>query len=104
MQWKKKGLIYCPNAEDGWKVQSAMLPTPILLGDKLRVFLGICDKDNVGRIGYVDVDPRNPSKILDISSKPILDIGRKGCFDDNGVVPISILRDDKKIYVWRISN
>lgn len=102
MQWEKKGLIYCPKGERTWQIQSAMLPTAILLEDKLRIFLGICDKNNVGRIGYVDVNPSNPSEVLAVSKKPVLDIGRAGCFDDNGVVPISILEEKGKIYLYYI--
>lgn len=47
----------------------------------------------------MDVNPSNPSEIIDISEEPVLDIGRKRCFDDNGVVPISILREKGKIYL-----
>lgn len=102
MKWNKKGLIYCPNEIGTWKEQFAMLPTPILLGNKLRIYLGFCDKNNVGRIGYIDVLPEDPGKILKISDKPVLDIGKPGCFDDNGVVPISILRKDNDIYLYYI--
>lgn len=102
MRWEKKGLIYCPCGESEWKVKSAMLPTPLLIGDRLRIFLGFCDKENVGRIGYVDVNPNNPSEIIEISKTPVLDIGRKGCFDDNGVVPISILQKGSDVYLYYI--
>lgn len=102
MIWEKRGLIYCPQGENSWKNQFAMLPTPILLGDFLRIYIGICDKNNVGRIGYVDVAPENPSNILKISDTPVLDIGTNGCFDDNGVVPISILKKNEKIYLYYI--
>ena len=102
MIWEKRGMIYCPNNEQPWKNQYAMLPTPLLINDVLRIFIGFCDKDNVGRIGYVDVNPANPSEVIGISDKPILDIGRKGCFDDNGVVPISILQTGNDIYLYYV--
>lgn len=102
MQWKKKGLIYCPKEKGTWMEQFAMLPTPILIGEKLRVFLGFCDKNNVGRIGYIDVSPEEPKKIIKISKKPVLDIGKIGCFDDNGVVPISILKKKDEIFLYYI--
>lgn len=102
MNWKKKGMIYCPIGEDDWKNMFAMLPTPLLIGEKLRIFLGFCDSQNVGRIGYVDVNPDNPSEIIEISKKPILDIGRDGAFDDNGVVPISILTDNNKVLLYYV--
>ena len=102
MNWKKKGMIYWPNNEQPWMNQYAMLPTPLMIGNTLRIFIGFCDKNNVGRIGYVDVDPDNPSRIISISENPVLDIGRKGCFDDNGVVPISILAKGKEIFLYYV--
>lgn len=102
MRWNKKGLIYCPSGETEWKKMFAMLPTPLLIGNRLRIFLGFCDCKNVGRIGFVDVNPDNPSEIYEISESPVLDIGRKGAFDDNGVVPISILADNNRIYLYYV--
>lgn len=103
MKWEKKGLIFCPDGNIEWQNQFAMLPTPILLDEKrLRIFIGFCDKNNVGRIGYVDVNPSNPSEIIQISDNPVLDIGQDGCFDDNGVVPISIVTQGREIWLYYI--
>lgn len=77
-----------------------MVPITYLVDEKtLRIFLGMCDADNVGRIGYIDVNPENPSEILDYSENPCLDIGKDGCFDDNGVLPSGILEEDGKLYI-----
>lgn len=103
MNWAKKGLVYCPAGDSDWRFQYAMLPTPLMIDGRLRIFLGFCDKDIVGRIGYVDVNPANPREIWEISSRPVLDIGRDGAFDDSGVVPISILcKDDGVVYLYYI--
>jgi len=103
MKWEKKGLIYCANNDSSWRYQWAMLPTALLLNDNiLRIYIAFCDKDIVGRIGYVDVNPNNPSEILKISENPVLDIGQNGCFDDNGVVPISILKEKDEIKLYYI--
>lgn len=102
MKWNKKGMIYCPKGEKEWQTMFAMLPTPLLIGDRLRIFLGFCDSKNVGRIGYVDVNPQNPSEIHSVAEKPVLDIGRKGSFDDNGVVPISIISDGDKVFLYYV--
>jgi hypothetical protein len=70
-----------------------MLPTPLDMGDgRLRIYVAFVDERTVGRIGYVDVDARNPSRILAVSETPVLDIGEPGAFDDNGVIPISVVR------------
>ena len=104
MEWHKQGRIDISDwITEEWQTSFQMLPTPILLDSEiLRIFIGFCDSNNVGRIGYVDVNPENPSEVLGISREPVLDIGRKGCFDDNGVVPISIIRKEKQIYLYYI--
>lgn len=102
MQWEKKGLIYSAKKDALWKNQFAMLPTPLLMEDKIRIFIGLCDEKNVGRIGYVDVNSENPQQIIKVSEYPVLDIGRKGSFDDNGVVPVSIFKDREIVYLYYV--
>ena len=43
-------------------------------------------------------------KIIQLLKNPILDIGEVGTFDDNGVVPISIIKHKGKIYYCLIVN
>ena len=102
MKWNKKGLIYCPQNSEEWIKKFAMLPTPLLINNILRIYVGFCDENNIGRIGFVDVNPNNPSEVIKISKKPVLDIGDIGCFDDNGVVPVSILNINNKIYLYYV--
>lgn len=99
MKWEKRGIIY---GIEQTPYNMIMLPTPILIGDTLRIYCGLCDKNNIGKIGYVDVNPKNPSEIIKIENQPVLAKGNKGCFDDNGVVPISVLREKDKIYLYYI--
>lgn len=56
------------------------------MGDRIRVYAGFRDDEGVSRIGYVDVDAADPTKVLAVSERPCLDRGRDGCFDDNGVI------------------
>src|SRR4051812_18176570 len=103
MQWAKKGLIYAADGSAHWKHQFAMLPTPLLIDEKrLRIYLGLCDAQMIGRVGYVDVDPNDPSRVLAVSDQPVLDIGQPGAFDDHGVVPVSIFREGGKIYLYYV--
>ncbi len=105
MRWMKKGKIELDEYMDNnHSVSSfAMLPTPLLINeDTIRVYIGFCDCNNVGRIGYVDVCADNPRIVKNISPSPILDIGRAGCFDDNGVVPLSVIAVENKIYLYYV--
>lgn len=102
MRWLKHGKIFDHNTFSiPWFKKNAMVPLPYLINeDCLRLYTTMCDEQNVGRIGYVDLDPNNPSKILGYSEKPLVDIGQDGHFDDNGVVTASLLEDDGKLYMF----
>jgi hypothetical protein len=100
MQWLKKGLIYGANDNNWWMNNSALQPTPIVIGDVIRIFVGFRDAKGVGRVGYVDVDAENPSQIIKVQETPCLDIGGPGCFDDNGVVPCAVTQVGEKLYLF----
>lgn len=100
MKWLKKGLIFGANNTNEWMNNSALQPTPIVLGDVIRIFTGFRDKNGVGRVGYVDVEAECPSKIIRVSEKPCLDIGEPGCFDDNGVVPCAVTKVGDELYLF----
>ena len=91
---KKLGLIPFPKEQISWAAHTLLQPTPILLDeDTIRVYCGMRDNDGKSRAGYVDLDARNPLKILDVSRKPVLDIGQHGMFDESGVVPCAVTKD-----------
>lgn len=102
MKWEKKGKIF--DAETlglDWFCKNAMVPLPYLKNENcLRIFATLCDAQNVGRIGYVDVEPDNPSNILDYSREPLIDIGDDGHFDDNGVVTASLFEEGESLYLF----
>lgn len=100
MKWQKKGIIFGANNDSDWMHNSALQPTPIIIDDVIRIFVGFRDKNGVGRVGYVDVDANCPAKVLKVKKEPCLDIGEPGCFDDNGVVPCAITKVDGKLYLF----
>lgn len=103
MKWEKKGLVYSPLKDKTWKDNSALTPTPILIDeDTIRVYSGFRDTKGVSRIGFVDLDANNPSRIMKISEKPVLDIGEPGNFDDNGVILGDVVRVDDEIWMYYV--
>lgn len=103
MKWKKLGLVYTANGKYDWAISHAYVPTTIMLDDeRIRIYVAFLDKNKVGRIGFVDVAANNPLNILKVSDKPVLDIGEPGTFDENGVTPISIIRNGNNIYLYYI--
>jgi hypothetical protein len=101
MRWKKLGHVYTANGDAAWAKSHAYLPTPILLDrDRIRVFVALLDAKNVGRPGYVDVAADDPRRVLDVSREPLLDLGRLGTFDENGVNPLSLVDRDGVLYLY----
>ncbi|WP_026345421.1 glycoside hydrolase family protein [Novispirillum itersonii] len=102
LHWEKLGRILDQNSLDlPWFKRNVMVPVPYLRRDGvLRIFLSLCDQDNVSRIGYVDVNPNNPQEILGYSRTPVLDIGVPGAFDDSGVLPASLVVDGDRLVLF----
>lgn len=103
MKWLKKCLVYIPPLDNSWRDNSALTPTAFLLNENvIRNYVSFRDTNGIGRIGYVDVDANNPSNVLKISDKPVLDIGKDGMFDDNGVILGDFIRVEDKIYMYYV--
>ncbi len=101
--WEKQGVIYCPGGKQDWAKHSFMTPTPFQYDDNtIRIYGGCRDDEGVSRIGYIDVDASNPSNVLNISNKPVLDIGRPGMFDDNGIILGDVISVENKVYMYYV--
>ena len=103
MKWRKMGRVYVPDGHQWWAKKYAFPPTPhFITGDVIRIYVGCCDEEMRGRAGFVDVEADNPSKILKVSEEPVLDIGTPGAFDENGLLPTSIVDVDGQLYMYYV--
>jgi len=101
MHWSEKELLLTSNMFPHWGKKSAMLPTPIQLSKEIvRVYTTFCNEKGIGRIGYFDVNPQNPHKVLAVSTTPCLNIGEPGTFDDNGVAACSVIKVGQLYYMY----
>lgn len=76
-----------------WAKTHAMGPTPFLLTPEvIRVFFTSLDEEGRGRPIYVDVDSSNPTQVIGTSESPLMDIGKPGAFDDNGLMVLSMVQ------------
>lgn len=100
MKWEKKGFICdCHTLDLPWYKKNTMTPLPTFKGNNIRIYLTMCDELNQGRVGYIDLNPKSPSEILDYSRNPVFDLGAKGCFDEHGVLPTCLLREEDRLYL-----
>ncbi len=104
-KWNKLGLSFNAkeNTNGSWFVNSALTPTPFRLNDEIiRVYAGFRDGNGVSRIGWVDVLADDPLEVLAVSREPVLDVGRAGCFDDNGVILGDVVEGPRGIYMFYV--
>jgi predicted GH43/DUF377 family glycosyl hydrolase len=103
MRWRKMGRVFVPDGHMPWAAKHAFPPTPYFRTDRvLRLYVAFCDANTVGRLGYVDVDPDDPTRVLGVATEPLLDVGEPGAFDENGVVPTSLVRVGDDLFLYYV--
>jgi hypothetical protein len=102
--WTKYGIIWKPLEVSEQTFSHATAPTPIHLRNGLiRVFYSSRDATGVGRVFSLDLDANDPTKVLGYSKAPVLDIGRPGMFDDNGVMALSVIKStDNSLFMYYV--
>ncbi len=103
MKWRKKGLIFRTDKDYPWMVSHASIPVPDLVSEnKIRIYFGARDEKGRSLPGFIDVKGDNPSEILHICDRPILDLGEIGTFDDNGIMPSWIVNHSSQKWLYYI--
>ncbi len=104
MKWIKKGIIVNPcEKELSWIKHYAALPVTYLVDDNtLRIYFSTRDEKGRSVPTFIDVNPLNPSEILYVHDKPILELGEIGTFDDNGIMPSWIVKDGERVLLYYI--
>ncbi|MCJ8519289.1 putative GH43/DUF377 family glycosyl hydrolase [Pseudorhizobium tarimense] len=103
LHWNKIGHVFAQNGSLQWATDSALTPTPIVVRDEeIRVYAGFRDSEGISRIGYVDVAADDPRNVLRVSQTPVLDRGRDGCFDDNGVIMGDVVKTGDRLRMYYV--
>lgn len=106
MRWEKVGHLFTP-APDTWMHSYAQVPTPLILTDRVRVFVGcrprlIAGSLPVSQIGFVDLDRQNLKTIIAISETPVLALGDLGTFDEFGLHPLSVIENGSEVWMYYV--
>ncbi|RBY85250.1 hypothetical protein [Blastococcus sp. TF02A-26] len=99
MLWDRLGLVW--SAPEGSGLTGALQPTPLLLGDRIRVFTGCRDADGASSVWWVDLDLEDPTRVIAEARTAALTPGAPGTFDAAGVVPCAVVgtdRSDVRLY------
>jgi predicted GH43/DUF377 family glycosyl hydrolase len=100
MKWIKKGLIFkADDIKSDFIKSHAQIPTVLVLEDRLRVYFATRPKQGLSMTTYMDLDIKDPKNILYIHEKPILELGKDGMFDEHGIMPNFIYKEDNTHYM-----
>ncbi len=106
-KWKKLGKIFDPTQVQGryWIKEFAQAPCTLIFDDFVRVYFScrpLPDKNGqyVSYSAYIDLDRHDLSRIVNISTNPILQLGSRGTFDEFGTYPVSVIRRDNEVLAY----
>ncbi len=102
MKWKKLGKIFDPTkfklANDC--AEFAQSPQALVFNDFVRIYFSTRKKDKTGKylshISFIDIDKKF-EKILNVTNRTVIELGNLGCYDEHGIFPLNVLRDNERI-------
>ncbi len=105
--WEKLGRIFIPQEIKGlpWLNEFAQAPSVLIFDDFIRVYFSCRPgPDEFGQYvsytAFVDLDRTNLFNIKQFAKEPILPLGDKGTFDEFGIYPTSVIRDEQDIIAY----
>nr|WP_320118358.1 hypothetical protein [uncultured Marinifilum sp.] len=106
-KWKKLGRIFNPTNVKNvyWINEFAQAPSVLIFKDFIRVYFSSRPKPNnkkqyLSYTGFLDLDRNNLFDIINIASQPILPLGDKGSFDEFGIYPTSVIKNNDEIIAY----
>lgn len=106
MKWKKLGHIFDPRKYTlpANCHEFAQSPQALVLNDRIRIYFSTraVDPSNgkfLSHIAYVDMD-KKLEQVIGVSTKPVIQLGELGCFDEHGIFPFSPFEDEGKISAY----
>jgi predicted GH43/DUF377 family glycosyl hydrolase len=100
MRWRKRGLVFAPAGRGGWMLTHAQVPTVLPLDDRLRVYFASRPRPDLSLTAFVDLDRDDPARVIGVHETPILELGRPGTFDADGVMPSCAVRHDNEVWLY----
>jgi len=106
-KWKKLGRVFNPTKVTGreWLKEFAQAPATLIFENFIRVYFSCrsypdANGQYVSYSSFVDLNRSNLFEIIDIGNKPILDLGGLGNFDEFGIYPVSVIRNENDIFAY----
>ena len=106
MKWRKLGKIFDPTKfvlGNNCK-EFAQSPQTLIFDDFVRIYFSTREREIEGgkflsHIAFVDMD-KSFKRVIRTSKHSIIKLGELGCFDEHGIFPINVIRNEGKIYAY----
>lgn len=106
-QWKKLGLIFNPQevTDRYWLKEFAQAPSVLIFDNFIRVYFSCRPSPGengqyVSYSAFVDLNRSNLFEIVKLANQPILELGKKGTFDEFGTYPTSVIKIKDEIFAY----
>jgi len=105
--WHKLGRVFGPAdfPVDGWMKEYVQSPSVLVSDERLRVYF--CSRpaptasgQYLSYLSFIDLDRRDPTKIVGVCEQPALALGSFGAFDEFGTNPVSVIQHGQDIRVY----
>lgn len=94
MRWRKLGRVFCPAGDVEWMRSHAANPVADPLDDRIvRIFFSPRDAKNRSSIAWLELDMREPTRVVRVCEDPVLRPGEPGAFDDSGCSVGCVIRN-----------
>lgn len=105
MKWTKLGKIFDPKDHSlpNQCYEFAQSPQTLVLTDRVRIYFSTRQRDPVGKwlshVAFVDFT-RDMQHILAVSQQTVIELGELGCFDEHGIFPVHIFKEEDRILAY----
>jgi len=103
--WRQLGMVFAPDGSWDWSRSHAQAPAAIVLGDRIRVYYGTRNAENRSRTSFFEVDRADPTRLVYVHDRPVLDLGKPGTHDEDGVIGSQavIVGEEMRLYYGGVS-
>lgn len=103
--WEQLGVVFLPDGASEWSRSHAQAPAALLMDDRIRVYYGTRNGENRSRTSFFEVDRADPTRLIHVHDRPVIDLGRPGTHDEDGVIAsqVMIVGDEMRMYYGGVS-
>ncbi len=100
MRWTKLGRVASLLPSRTRATTHMQVPAPVMLGSIIRVYFAARDPAGRSYPAFFDVSRSDPTKVIHLEERPILERGPPGTFDDEGIMPACVVENGQELWMY----